>query len=128
MSIEPGTLTALVPSFTLQPLVENAIRHGLYPKPGAGRIEIRAHRDDGSLCVEVCDDGPGLPKTGPVRDGLGLANTRARLAQLYGPLGRLYLESPAAGGLKATLVVPFRLADGDSSPRAHTVAHPHSDR
>jgi LytS/YehU family sensor histidine kinase len=128
VSIDPATREALVPSFALQPLVENAIRHGLYPKPGAGRIEIRATRDDGSLRLEVSDDGPGLPKPGPVRHGLGLANTRARLAQLYGPLGRLDLESPAAGGLRATLVVPFRLPDGESLPKAHTVEHPHADR
>jgi LytS/YehU family sensor histidine kinase len=128
LHIDPGTLKALVPSFALQPLVENAIRHGLYPKPGAGRIEICASRDEGSLRLEVCDDGPGLPNPGPVRDGLGLANTRARLAQLYGPLGRLDLVSPQAGGLKVIVVIPFRLADGAKSPEVPTVAHPHSDR
>jgi hypothetical protein len=127
LNIDPATLKALLPSFALQPLVENAIRHGLYPKPGMGRIEIRACRDESSLRLEVCDDGPGLPEPGPVRDGLGLANTRARLAQLYGPLGRLDLESPAAGGLKVTLVVPFRLADDEHSPEAPTVGHPHPD-
>jgi hypothetical protein len=129
VSIDPATRDALVPSFALQPLVENAVRHGLYPKPGAGRIEIRATRgDDGSLRLGVYDDGPGLQKPGPDRHGLGLANTRARLAQLYGPLGRLDLESPAAGGLRATLVVPFRLPDGRGSPEAHAVEHPHADR
>jgi LytS/YehU family sensor histidine kinase len=118
----------MVPSFGLQPIVENAIRHGLYPKTGAGRIAIRAHRQDGSVYLDVSDDGPGLPKVGPLTEGLGLSNTRARLAQLYGPLGRLYLESPAAGGLKVTLVVPYRLADGESCKEKDSLAHPHPDR
>jgi two-component system, LytTR family, sensor kinase len=126
--IDPVTPKALVPGFALQPLVENAVRHGIYPKVGAGRIEIRASRDGECLRVEVTDDGPGLPKLEPVRDGLGLGNTRVRLAQLYGPSGRLNLESPAAGGLKVTLEVPFRLAEGDGNSRTPTLAHSHSDR
>jgi signal transduction histidine kinase len=126
--IDPVTPKALVPAFALQPLVENAVRHGIYPKVGAGRIEIRTSRDGECLRVEVTDDGSGLPKLEPLRDGLGLGNTRARLAQLYGPSGRLNLESLAAGGLKVTLEVPFRLADGDSNPRTPTLAHSHSDR
>jgi signal transduction histidine kinase len=77
INIDPVTLKAMVPSFGLQPIVENAIRHGLYPKTGAGRIAIRAHRQDGSVYLDISDDGPGLPNVGPLAEGLGLSNTRA---------------------------------------------------
>src|SRR5262249_15327995 len=73
---------ALVPTLILQPLVENAIRHGVGVTPGRGRISIRAHRNADRLRIDVDDDGAGVVE--PVREGYGLRNTRSRLRVLYG--------------------------------------------
>lgn len=111
VSIAPEALEARVPNFSLQPLVENAIRHGIAPRPEGGRLSITAARDDGMLEIRLCDDGPGLkPATGaaPRREGIGIANTRARLAQLYGERHRFEMENAPEGGLVVTMAVPFR--------------------
>src|SRR5690606_18142820 len=85
MEIRPDTLDARVPNLLLQPLVENAIKHGLAPRRSAGRVWISASRSDGLLLLQVRDDGVGLRNLGAgVREGVGIGNTRARLAQLYG--------------------------------------------
>jgi LytS/YehU family sensor histidine kinase len=107
--IEPATLTALVPNLILQPLVENAVRHGIAPRAKAGRIEIRAYRAGDQLHLEVWDDGPGLTQAPPVnlKGGIGLANTRARLQQLYGPAHRFDLRNGDSRGLVVTLEIPF---------------------
>lgn len=98
----------LVPSFVLQPLVENALRHGMGPRAQQCRLEIGASLDDGGLHVWVTDDGVGLPPgfdvTRDARTGLG--NVRSRLARLYGAHARLAIEPQAGGGTRATLVVP----------------------
>src|SRR5262249_13034923 len=83
--IDPEVLAAPGPYLILQPLVENAIRHGVMRNGQRGRVEVRARRDNGVLRLEVQDNGPGpTPGNGPTREGVGLANTRARLRQLYG--------------------------------------------
>lgn len=106
------TYEALVPNFILQPLVENAIKHGFMANAGAGLIEIRARRDHAWLCLEVQDNGPGLPDNGatptPPR-GLGLKLTRERLASLYQTRQRLHLANAPEGGLQVQLEIPFRL-------------------
>jgi two-component sensor histidine kinase len=110
MDIEPDTEQALVPSLVLQPLVENAIQHGVAAR-GAGRIEVSARRLDSSLRMSVRDDGPGLPN-GAVpneHEGIGLSSTRARLRQLYGAAQRFELANHEAGGVEATLSLPFRV-------------------
>jgi signal transduction histidine kinase len=110
MDAEPEVMDAYVPNLILQPLVENAIRHGIAPRPETGHIEIRAHRQNGCLQVEVLDDGPGLSpntKSGG-REGVGLANTRARLKQLYGAAHQFTVANRRGGGLAVTLRVPFR--------------------
>jgi len=118
ISTGPETLDALVPHLGLQPLVENAIRHGIGRRSAAGRLEIRAERRDDVLEVRVIDDGPGLSSgdTGDARDagspGIGLANTRARLRQLYGDGARLDLANGAGGGAVATLTLPYRAGSG----------------
>jgi signal transduction histidine kinase len=115
MDVEPEALDAYVPNFILQPLVENAIRHGISPRPGPGCITIRAERRGGQLALEVRDNGPGL---GPSpRPGVGLSNTRARLQHLYGDAHQFDLRNAPDGGAVAAMAVPFRemtLAEPDA--------------
>jgi signal transduction histidine kinase len=113
LDIEPGTLGARVPTLILQPLVENAIRHGIAPRPRGGRVEVRSRRREGALHLEVFDDGPGLPPeaAGGCQEGVGLTNTRARLRHLYGPDHRLELSNGGAG-VVVTLAIPFRTGEG----------------
>jgi len=106
IDIDPETLDARVPNLILQPLVENAIRHGIASRAEPGKVEIRARRLKGNLQIEVRDDGPGLPPGEP-REGVGLSNTRARLRQLYGDRQRLQLSNAPGGGLLAALTIPF---------------------
>lgn len=105
----PETHDALVPSLLLQPLVENAIRHGIAQTVGAGRVEVRAERRGGRLWMEVRDTGPGFAP-GAQREGIGLANVRARLACLYDDESRFTLENAPEGGAVVTVEVPFRVA------------------
>lgn len=113
MDIEPQTLDARLPNLILQPIVENAIRHGISPRTIPGRIEIGAKRLNGSLQVQITDNGPGIlsdSNSGTiVKEGVGLANTQARLKQLYGNDHRLDLANAATGGLTVTLEIPFRV-------------------
>src|SRR6185503_20479403 len=110
--IAEETLEVRVPNLVLQPLVENAIEHGTAPRARVGQILLRAGRRDGLLELEVRDNGDGLPGNHPPRDGIGLANTRARLLQLYGPAYRLELHNAAEGGFVARLPVPWRSSQG----------------
>ena len=88
----------------VQPLVENAIKHGLEPKVGGGEIVIRAHRNGDGLRVEISDTGLGLQTSG--NTGTGLENIRERLQSLYGEKGRLILEPNDSSGVKAIIEVP----------------------
>jgi two-component system, LytTR family, sensor kinase len=114
----PETLDARVPNQALQPIVENAIRHGLDGRPGGGSIEIRARGTDSMLQVSVRDDGPGLRPDGRCANpyGIGLANTRARLQQLYGPLATLDLTNHWKGGMVVTLLIPQERPLGAREP------------
>ena len=94
------------PPMLLQPLVENAIRHGIEPKVGGGEICIVADIEDSALHIEVSDDGMGLAVESGTDGGAGLTNVRARLAALFGDAGQLALHGNAAGGVTATLVLP----------------------
>ncbi|HYC70282.1 MAG TPA: histidine kinase [Opitutaceae bacterium] len=102
----PETLEAEVPSLLLQPLVENAIRHGIEPHARPGRIVVAAAREGGELRLTVRDNGGGLPPGGAARAGIGLANTRARLHELYGARHRFELANLPAGGLEVRLALP----------------------
>jgi two-component system, LytTR family, sensor kinase len=106
--IDPGALGARVPHLILQPLVENAIRHGIAPRSAAGRLRVAARREDGKVRLQVEDDGVGLPGISRPAAGVGLANVRARIAALYGPAGELALAPTPGGGVTATLVVPYQ--------------------
>lgn len=99
---------ALVPTFLLQPLIENAVHHGIAPRSEGGRIDINIYRDGAELHVEVHDDGPGLTGAVPPARGVGLANTRARLLQLYGTAQRLELSNRWPRGCAARVILPFR--------------------
>jgi sensor histidine kinase YesM len=109
VEVEGGVLDARVPAFSLQPLVENAIRHAIAPRPGGGRLDITARRDDGRLRISLADDGPGLPAEG-FREGVGLSNTRARLREIYGSEHSLELAPRGSGGVLVTLSIPYRAA------------------
>ena len=95
---------ALVPHLVLQPLVENAIHHGIAAKVAAGEVRVSALHRGTELVLTVEDDGPGVFALAP---GIGLANTRSRLATLYGDKARLELESRENGGAIATIVIPY---------------------
>ncbi len=105
--VRPDVLEARVPTWVLQPLVENAIRHGISRRAGGGRIEVRAWRENGTLRLEVRDDGPGLLEPASASAGIGLANTRARLERLHGRDYGLELANFPGGGAVASVRIPF---------------------
>jgi LytS/YehU family sensor histidine kinase len=108
MNIAPDTLEAKVPNLVLQPLVENAIRHGIEPRARPACIELRAHREDATLALVVSDDGAGFGGNGAIKEGVGLSNTRARLRELYGAAHRFELVPGQNGGVRVELSIPFR--------------------
>lgn len=105
---EPALEGAAVPEFILQPLVENAVRHGLAEHLGAVSLRISARREDDTLILSVSDDGPGLQATVESATGVGLANTRERLATLYGERATLELAAMPGGGARAIVRLPYR--------------------
>jgi hypothetical protein len=118
--VEPGLLRARVPPLTLQPLVENALKHGIAAGRGGGEVTVRARRERGRLRLEVEDDGAGLAPGH--RRGVGLSSTQARLRQLYPDEHRFELRAGASGGTLAVLELPFRTqplpADEEPAPVA----------
>ncbi len=134
MSVEPTALEALVPNLILQPLVENAIRHGVSRRAAAGTVGVAAAREGGRLRIRVYDDGPGLRRDlngnanthetheGSSSGGIGLSNTRARLRQLYGDAQSFEVSDRAAGGVEASLSLPFRR--GAASPSSVALNEP----
>ena len=106
IEVDLDTLDAAVPNLVLQPLVENALRHGIGPKIGGGRVDIIARRDGQDLRLEVRDNGVGLTSDA-FHKGVGLTNTRSRLEHLYGDRYRFECHTPPGGGLLVTVVIPF---------------------
>ena len=106
IEVDLATLDAAVPNLVLQPLVENALRHGIGPKIGGGRVDIIARRDGQDLWLEVRDNGVGLTSDA-FHKGVGLTNTRSRLEHLYGDRYRFECHTPPGGGLLVTVVIPF---------------------
>lgn len=110
MNISPETLDASVPNMILQPLVENAIKHGLAPRSEGGEIQIGAVRTNGSLELSVSDNGIGVPFNDleNLPEGVGLSNTRRRLKHLYGENHKFDLVTAEKSGLRVNLTIPFR--------------------
>lgn len=115
MSIDDTSLKAQVPSFVLQTLVENAVRHGLAQKTGVGHIRITSRRENNLLTLMVEDDGVGLAAPSQSRgEGVGLRSTRTRLSALYSDQHRFVLTTPSAGGTVALLEIPYRTEESSS--------------
>ena len=121
IDLNPQTLQAKVPNLILQPIVENAIRHGIAPRSTPGLIEIEAKQQNGTLRIQVRDNGPGLPEhpnSGKLfGKGLGLANTETRLQRLYGANHLFDLTNNPTGGLVVTMEIPFHT---DGTAGSHT--------
>jgi two-component sensor histidine kinase len=108
ITIAPDVRWAAVPNLLLQPLVENAVRHGIAPRQGPGRVAIQAEQRNGDIVLQIEDDGLGLPAR-PLREGVGLGNTRRRLTEMHGGHDRLTLIERPAGGVRVSICIPFRL-------------------
>jgi LytS/YehU family sensor histidine kinase len=108
VDVDPAALDAMVPRLILQPLVENAVRHGISLRTGPGRIEVRARQDNGTLRMTVINDGAGWREGPPSDGGLGLANTRARLAQHFQNRFQFNLREGGDGGAVAEIAVPVK--------------------
>jgi two-component system LytT family sensor kinase len=106
--IDPAVLAAAVPSFAVQHLIENAVRHGVARSTQTGDVRIAAARDGDALVVSVSDDGPGVDMTAASVKGHGLDNTRERLRALYGENAALTVARRDTGGTISTLRIPYR--------------------
>ena len=114
---DPDALDALIPTLILQPLVENAVRHGILPREDGGSLWVSIRRDVETLVVSVEDDGPGLTHDLANSAGVGLVNSRDRLSALYGSAAQLTVGPRTEGGGFAVVIrMPFRYALGARSP------------
>lgn len=120
--IDPSTLAAAVPNLLLQPLIENAIRHSIAPREAGGTLAITARRHEDRLQLEVRDDGT-QSVAHFVSNGTGLANTQARLTQLYGAAHRFALQDAASGGLSVVIELPFRSLQAQTKAYENSHAH-----
>lgn len=114
ITADPGLSDALVPHMVLQPLVENAVRHGLGQSEEVVTIDVSATKRDGSLALIVSDDGPGLQPPRLEQPGIGLANTRSRLGRLYGDGASLAAENTTPHGARVTITLPLRTTGEES--------------
>lgn len=107
LDIPSDTLDALVPNLVLQPVVENAVKHGVCMLESGGWVAVEAERRNGSLVLRISDNGPGVAESGGGEAGLGLRLTRARLERLYGSGDRLRIENPPSGGARVSITIPY---------------------
>jgi signal transduction histidine kinase len=118
IDVPAEVLGARVPALLLQPLVENAVRHGIAPHSSAGRLTVRAWRAGAMLHITVGDDGPGLsPAARSGGEGVGLRNTRERLLHLHGERQHLFLGDAPEGGCLVEVEMPYQVPDGGRGPR-----------
>jgi two-component system, LytTR family, sensor kinase len=117
LEIGDDALDASVPNMILQPLVENAIKHGIGPRADGGVIAVSAERRNGALHISVKDDGMGaeIMPGGELREGVGLSNTRRRLKHLYGEGHRFEFSSGGNGGVTVDLEIPFKEAPDEKA-------------
>jgi sensor histidine kinase YesM len=115
---DPALRSAAVPSFAVQHLVENAIRHGIARRPDAGRVGVIARRQQDMLEISVTDDGAGIDEQAAAVKGHGIDNTRERLRALYGDRASLTVARTATGGTVATLRLPYRELVSESGDAA----------
>jgi two-component system LytT family sensor kinase len=113
IEVDSAIAQAAVPRFILQPLIENALRHGIARRADAGMIQVSAHREGDQLVLIVRDDGPGLRPVPHATSGVGLSNTRARLAMLYGDKASLEVSDAQGGGVNATVRLPYHEIEGN---------------
>ena len=116
IDVPPDLLGVYVPSLALQPLVENAIKHGISVDSAAGRLEITAKLHNGRVRLCVRDDGPGPAPGSRLRFGVGLTNIQSRLKQLYGDESSLELTGGNGRGCEAIITIPLRSSHEDASP------------
>jgi LytS/YehU family sensor histidine kinase len=118
--VDPDTLDALVPTLLLQPLVENAIKHGISKKSGPGHIDITARPEHGKLWIEVRDDGLGLSETAltALQKGIGVSTTRARLQHQFGADFRFEFHR-LEQGVAVVVAVPWRTETHAAVPQLH---------
>ncbi len=106
-TIAPDALSAEVPTLILQPLVENALRHGIAMREGAGELAISATRENGTLRLTVRDDGPGVSSVWNQASGIGIRNTVSRLQKLYGDASAFHLGTANGAGAIAEVTLPY---------------------
>ena len=106
-AVENETLDAQIPNLILQPLVENAIRHGIAPRAEKGRILIESRRENGFVALSVSDNGAGMQDFADANNGIGLKNTRERLEKLYGERQKFEIISGARGGFEVKIKIPY---------------------
>jgi signal transduction histidine kinase len=112
IQVPEGLLSAEFPPMMIQTLVENAIKHGLEPKPEGGTLQVKAEIVHGRLQVTVADTGLGFGKAATSGTGVGLANIRERLQLLYGPKASLSVAENPPGGTVVTITVPYKTVEG----------------
>jgi sensor histidine kinase YesM len=110
--VPDGLLSAEFPAMMVQTLVENAIKHGLEPKPEGGKLSLKAEVVHGKLSITVADTGLGFGRAATAGTGVGLANIRERLQLLYGPKASLTITENPGGGTRVTLAVPYKPLEG----------------
>ena len=111
----PETMDALIPTLLLQPLVENAVRHGILPQQQGGTVVVSAHASAQTLNLQVADDGRGWEPAGAPISGIGLVNTARRLEELYGARGKLVVGRGEAGGVKVEISIPLQYGERSQS-------------
>ncbi len=120
VSLDPDVLGVAVPPLLLQPIVENAVQHGIAPRAGPGRVDVGVRRHGDLLLIVVADNGIGVSghEVETLQRGVGLSNTQARLAHLYGDAQRMRFRPTPGGGLTVEITIPFKiLADTPPSAR-----------